>query len=37
MRKKRIRSVDKKVFARTAKNVKAININPVNFRGGIRL
>ncbi len=30
-------SVDKKVFSNTAVTTKKININPINFRGGIRL
>lgn len=37
MRKSRIKYIDKKVFARTAKNTKAINLNPVIYRGGYRL
>lgn len=37
MRKKMRAKRDKKVFARTAKNTKKINVNPVIYRGGIRL
>lgn len=37
MRKKLKHSRDKKVFARTAKRVKKVNINPSPMRGGIRL
>lgn len=28
---------DEKVFQRTASKSKAININPISYRGGIRL
>lgn len=31
------RSKDRKVFTRTAKSSKKINVNPVITRGGIRL
>lgn len=31
------RSVDRKVFRRTAVSAKKINIDPGHFRGGIRL
>ncbi len=37
MAKKMKHSVDKKVFSNTAVSTKKININPTNFRGGIRL
>lgn len=37
MRKAMKKSVDKKVFRRTAVKSKNININPVIMRGGIRL
>lgn len=36
-RKAMSRRIDKRVFRRTAKNSKVININPVTYRGGIRL
>lgn len=37
MRKRPNHHVDQKVFRRTASKSKKININPVIFRGGIRL
>lgn len=37
MSEKMRRSVDKKVFSNTAVTTKKININPISFRGGIRL
>lgn len=37
MRKKRKKSVDSKVFRRTAVKSKKINIDPTIYRGGIRL
>ncbi len=37
MAEKMKHSVDKKVFSNTAVSTKKININPTNFRGGIRL
>lgn len=37
MRRKTNRRVDRKIFSRTAKGTKAINLNPVIYRGGIRL
>ncbi len=37
MAEKMKHSVDKKVFSNTAVTTKKININPINFRGGIRL
>lgn len=37
MRKKMSKSVDKKVFRRTAIKTKKINIDPKIYRGGIRL
>ena len=37
MSEKMRHSVDKKVFSNTAVTTKKININPMNFRGGIRL
>lgn len=36
-RKAMRRKVDKRVFQRTAARSKAININPISYRGGIRL
>lgn len=30
-------STDRRVFARTARRVKQINISPVSYRGGYRL
>lgn len=35
-RKKTVRKVDKKIFTRTARKVKAINLPQKVFRGGIR-
>lgn len=36
--RKRVRpGKDKKIFTRTAQRSKKININPVIYRGGIRL
>lgn len=37
MRKARKPKTDRKVFKRTAAKSKKININPVTYRGGIRL
>lgn len=37
MRKRMRKKVDQKVFRRTAAKSKKININPMIFRGGIRL
>lgn len=37
MRKRMKRSKDKKVFAKAADHVKAINVRPRVARGGIRL
>ncbi len=37
MRKRMPRVKDNKVFRRTAAKSKKININPLPFRGGIRL
>ena len=37
MRKKTNPKVDNKIFRRTAKKKKKINIDPKIFRGGIRL
>lgn len=37
MRKRMNKSVDKKVFRRTAIKTKKINIDPKIYRGGIRL
>lgn len=37
MRKKMKKSKDKKVFRQTASKSKKININPVIYRGGMRL
>lgn len=37
MRKKTIRSLDKKMFKRGLNHTKMINIKPLVFRGGIRL
>lgn len=37
MRKMMPRRKDKKVFRRTAIKSKKINVNPVIYRGGIRL
>lgn len=37
MRKIMKKSIDKKVFRRTAVSSKKININPTIMRGGIRL
>lgn len=31
------RRIDRKVFGKTAKKTKRININPKAYRGGIRL
>lgn len=31
------RRKDRRIFSRTAKKSKAINLNPVSMRGGIRL
>ncbi len=37
MAKEMKHSVDKKVFSNTAVSTKKINLNPISFRGGIRL
>lgn len=37
MRRETDKSVDRKVFKRTAAKSKKINIKPVIYRGGIRL
>lgn len=37
MRQKMKPSKDRRVFGRTAKKSKKINVNPMIFRGGIRL
>lgn len=37
MRRRMSKGLDRKVFRRTASKSKKININPVVFRGGIRL
>ena len=37
MRKKMKPSKDRKIFRRTAKKSKKINVNPTIYRGGIRL
>lgn len=37
MRKKMPRGKDQKIFRRTAAKSKKINIDPVVYRGGIRL
>lgn len=37
MRRKTNRKVDKKIFSKTAQNVKAINLPVKLYRGGIRL
>lgn len=37
MRRKQKPSRDKRYFTRTAQKSKKININPVIYRGGIRL
>lgn len=37
MAKKMQHIVDKKVFSNTAVSTKKINLNPISFRGGIRL
>lgn len=37
MRKRMNPSRDRRVFGRTAKKSKKINVNPTIFRGGIRL
>lgn len=37
MKKKMRHSVDKKVFSNTAVSTKKINLDPIGFRGGIRL
>ena len=37
MRKRRNKSVDSKVFRRTASKAKNINVDPKIYRGGIRL
>lgn len=36
-RKKVSRRKDKRIFAKTQKRTKAINVTPANMRGGIRL
>lgn len=37
MKKKMRYSVDRKVFSNTAVSTKKINLDPISFRGGIRL
>lgn len=37
MRKRMKPGKDRRVFARTAKKSKKINVNPTIYRGGIRL
>ena len=37
MRKKTIKRIDKKIFTRTAKRLKAVNLANTIKRGGIRL
>ncbi len=37
MAEKMTHSVDKKVFSNTAVSTKKINLDPISFRGGIRL
>lgn len=37
MRQKMRPKKDRKIFSRTAKNAKKINVNPTTYRGGIRL
>lgn len=37
MRKKMVKSVDRRVYNRTAKKTKKINVSPTIYRGGIRL
>lgn len=37
MRKKTIPKVDKKIFRKTAIKSKKINVNPLVYRGGVRL
>ncbi len=37
MAEKMQHSVDRKVFSNTAVSTKKINLNPISFRGGIRL
>nr|CAI9751362.1 hypothetical protein FYQYKPKK_FYQYKPKK_CDS_0005 [Microvirus sp.] len=38
MSKRRMRhSVDRKVFSNTAVTTRKLNLNPISFRGGIRL
>jgi hypothetical protein len=34
---KRRKNVDQKVFTRTAKKTKKVNVKPKQYRGGIRL
>lgn len=36
-RRRQVRRVDKRYFTRTAAKSKRINVDPVIFRGGIRL
>lgn len=36
-RKSMRKSVDRKVFSHTAVSTRKINLNPISFRGGIRL
>lgn len=36
-REKMRHSADRKVFSNTAVSTKKVNLNPINFRGGIRL
>jgi hypothetical protein len=38
MSKRRMRhSVDRKIFSNTAVTTRKLNLNPISFRGGIRL
>lgn len=37
MRTKLTKKIDQKVFTRTAKKTKKINVDPTPMRGGIRL
>lgn len=37
MAKKMRHTADRKIFSRTAVSTKKMNLNPISFRGGIRL
>lgn len=37
MRNRTNKAIDKKIFRRTASKSKKINVNPVLYRGGIRM